>query len=42
MGSLTSFDISIHLAGRGRNLFTFRFGVLQVGMGHLDAKMIEF
>ena len=35
MGSFLA-DSSVHLAGNGRNLFTFLFGVLQPGTGHLE------
>ena len=35
MGSFLA-DSSVHLAGNGRNRFTFLFGVLQPGTGHLE------
>ena len=35
-GFFTSTESSAHFAGRGRNLFTFRLGVLQVGTGQLE------
>jgi hypothetical protein len=37
-GSLTSSDSSAHFAGNGRSRFTFLFGVLQVGIGHLEKR----
>lgn len=35
IGSLDSADNSDHLGGRGRSRFTFLFGVLHKGTGHL-------